>query len=223
MDRAARVAALAAYSTVAPAAFQLMAEVCGGRAVRVGGALFAEGPDPSAEILNCAFRVDPTAPPERELADARVHFEPRGFAYTVWSQAGRDRDVDEAALAAGWTQAIELPAMVVAGPVDEAVVPGATVRAVDTAADRDRFAAIAAETLGEGDADRRAYRAVLASPDLFRDRCAGYIVQIDGADAATAWIAVIDGTGLVGWVGTREPFRRRGLGALVTAVATNAG
>ena len=216
-------AALDAYSSVTPAAFRLMAERTGGGVRETGGALLVEGPDPAAGMLNCAFRADPAAPPASVLDAARAHFEPRGFAYTVWSQAGSDRDLDDAAAAAGWTRAIELPAMVIGAPVEERVLPGSAIRVVETASDRRSFASIAAETLGDNDDDRAAYRRVLQAAALFRDGCRAFVIEADGADAAVAWVAVIHGTGLVGWVGTREPVRRRGLGALVTAAATNAG
>ncbi len=220
---ASRDAAMNAYSRVTPAAFRLMAERSGGSAREADGALLVAGPEPAAEILNCAFRLDPDVPPAPVLAAARSHFEPRGFVYTVWSQTGRDRDLDNAAAEAGWKAAVELPVMVTAEPIEQRPMPGAALRVVETAADRESFAAIAGETLGEADDDRQAYGRVLQAVDLHRDGCRAFVVAVDDVDAAVAWIAVIDGTGLVGWVGTREPFRRRGLGAMVTAAAANAG
>ena len=49
-----------------------------------------------------------------------------------------------------------------------------------------------------------------------------FIASIDGQDAAIAWSVVVDGAATVGWVGTLPPFRRRGLGELVTRAVTNA-
>jgi GNAT superfamily N-acetyltransferase len=174
-------------------------------------------------MLNSACRLDPDMPPAPVLAAARSHYEPRRFVYMVWSQAGRDRDLDTAATEAGWRSAVELPVMVIAAPIDQRPIRAAALRVVETAADRESFAAIAGETLGHGDDDRQVYGQVLQAVDLYRDGCRAFVVALDDVDAAVAWITVIDGTGLIGWVGTREPFRRRGLGAMVTAAAANAG
>ncbi len=216
-------AALAAYSAVTPAATRLLAERIGGCATETGGALLIEGPDPAASIFNLAFRVDPDARAASVLDAARARFEPRGFAYTVWSQAGRDQDIDQAAANSGWQRAVELPAMMIRQPLAERPVPGGTLRVVKDAVHRTSFAAIAAEALGSGDDDRRAYRALLIEPDLHRDGCRSFVAAIDGVDAAVAWVVVVGGVGLVGWVGTLPPYRRRGLGALVTTAASNAG
>jgi GNAT superfamily N-acetyltransferase len=118
---------------------------------------------------------------------------------------------------------VELPVMVIAAPIDGQPIRAAALRVVETAADRESFAAIAGETLGHGDDDRQVYGRVLQAVDLFRDGCRAFVVAVDDVDAAVAWITVIDGTGLIGWVGTRERFRRRGLGAMATAAAANAG
>jgi ribosomal protein S18 acetylase RimI-like enzyme len=48
------------------------------------------------------------------------------------------------------------------------------------------------------------------------------LAAVGGRDVAAARLDVFEDVGYIGWVGTLPPFRRRGLGELVTRAATNA-
>lgn len=222
MDDTTRTALLAAYDRVTPAAFRLMAERAGGQSREADGVLCVEGPGAAGIILNAAFRLDPDVPP-RTFMDAAVgHFEPRAFEFALWSRDGRDEELAGSLAAAGWHRLIDLPAMVTTERLADSPVAGATIRVVGDQRDRASFAAIAAAAMADTDEERDAYLGPLQEAAFYRDGCTGVIVAVDGADASVAWSAVVNGTGIVGWVGTLAAFRRRGLGAWATAAATNA-
>ncbi len=218
-----RAAILAAYDALNPIAFGELATRAGGTVVEREGVLLARGPEPAGIIVNGAFRRDRRTPAQRVLELAQRHFDD-GYGFTLWAPAHRDSDVDSAAVAAGWRMVVELPIMTISGRIAETPIdPGVTVRDVQPrdAPDTASFAHIAGTTLGDDEDERDAYRRTLRSAALYRDGCRAVIASVDGDDAAVAWTLVVGPTAIVGWVGTLEPFRRRGLGELVTRVVTN--
>jgi GNAT superfamily N-acetyltransferase len=221
--KAGRAEILAAYDALNPVAFGELATRAGGAVVERDGVLLARGPEPAGVIVNGAFRRDRHTPAARVLELARDHFAD-GFGFTLWAPAHRDADIDQAARTAGWRMIVELPIMAIANPIAAAApAPDVVVRDVDpgSAADVGSFAHIAGTTLGDDEEERDAYRRCLRSADLYRDGCRGVIAAVDGADAAVAWTLIHGPTAIVGWVGTLDGFRRRGLGELVTRAVTN--
>ena len=85
-----------------------------------------------------------------------------------------------------------------------ATAVAATVLAEAFSVDDDRRSSIELETLGS-----------LEGPALHV-----VLVRLDGEPAAVAKRSTLDGISYLSSIGTRPSFRRRGLGALVTAVAT---
>lgn len=220
---AARGEILAAYDALNPVAFGELATRAGGKVSERDGVLLARGPEPAGIIVNGAFRRDRRTAAARVLELARDHFAD-GFGFTLWAPVHSDADIDAAATAAGWRMIVELPVMAVASPVTgPPPATGVVVRAVDpgSGSDMKAFAHIAGTTLGDDEDERDAYRRALRSAGLYRDGCRGVITAVDGEDAAVAWALVHGPTALVGWVGTLDRFRRRGLGELVTRDVTN--
>lgn len=216
-----RPSMLAAYDALNPVAFGQLATRAGGTVVERDGVLLARGPEPAGLILNGAFRIDARTPPPRVLDVARQHFQ-HDYGFTLWVPVHRDPDLDEAATAAGWKKVVELPIMVTGAPLEGPPAgPGVVVRDVATDRDAGAFAEIAGTTLGDEEEERAAYHRALRSPDLYRHGCRAVIASVDGEDAAVAWSFVHERTAIVGWVGTLDRFRRRGLGELVTRVVTN--
>ena len=223
-EPADRATILAAYDALNPIAFGELARRAGGRVVERDGVLLSRGRHPAGVILNGAFRIDAERPPAEVLATARAHFAD-GFTFALWAPIHRDADLAGAAVADGWRAILELPVMVVRAPLDGPPAgPGVVVRDVDSesATDRASFAEIAGSTLGDEEPERDAYRVALREPALYRDGCRAALASVDGVDAASAWVLRVGPTALVGWVGTLDPFRRRGLGELVTRAVTNA-
>ncbi len=223
MSGTERSAELAEYTRITVGTYALLARRSGGTVTESGGLVLASGPDPAATILNIAFRVDPGVPANDVLDRAQAHYEPGGFRFAIASSAHMDPDIDLAAAAGGWEKVILLPAMVCrARLADRPAPPGTALRQADPTRDHDTFGMIAAVCLSEDDQEAAAYRIVFRSADLLRDGCAAFIASVDGEDVAGAWVSVIGAAATVGWVGTLPPFRRRGLGDLVTRAATNA-
>jgi hypothetical protein len=120
------------------------------------------------------------------------------------------------ALAANGMTIVSRPPLLVVEPA-ELLVPefpeGVTASVVTTADDQAEAAAIAAD----------AYDAELGDNPIHPDPANGgsVVIRQDGVPAATAvWTAVADGVTEIAGVGTVHSHRRRGLGAIATAYAT---
>jgi GNAT superfamily N-acetyltransferase len=100
---------------------------------------------------------------------------------------------------------------------------GFALRSADPDRDRASFGAIAAACFADSPEESEAYRLLFDSPRLLGGPgMSAFIASVDGEDAAIAMSIAVEGAATVGWVGTIERFRRRGLGDLVTRAATNA-
>jgi GNAT superfamily N-acetyltransferase len=218
------VSELAAYDKMTHAAYRIFAEWGGGGVTEEDGLMFASGPHPKAYIVNAAFRIEPGLVGAEVLHRTRAHYEPRGFQYAVNATTHADADIDTAAAEAGWRKILTLPAMVVRRRLDEGTVPaGSALRRADPTDDRAAFGDIAAACFADGADEANAYRLLFDHAALLAGTgMSAFIASVDGEDAAIALSIVVDHAATVGWVGTIEPFRRRGLGDLVTRAATNA-
>lgn len=196
----------------------------GGRVVRDAGVTLIVGTHPTPIIINTVIRTDPTAAPGDVLGRSRAFYAAVGHGFTLLTSDHADGDLDEAAAAAGWTKALELPVMVCRSPLPDGSSPtGVSLRRADPVADIDAFRAVVRDGFASGDDEIAAVEAVFATSAALDDPTTiGLLASVDERDVAVATADVIEGMGYVGWVGTLPSARRRGLGELVTRAATNA-
>ena len=215
---------LEAYDRMTHAAYRIFAEWGGGTVTEAEGLMFASGPHPKAYIVNAAFRTEPGLVGAEVLDRTRAHYEPRAFEYAVNATTHADADINAAAAEAGWQKVLTLPAMVVRHRLGEGAPPtGSALRRADPKDDRARFGDIVAACFADQAEEADAYRLLFDHPALLAGPgMSAFIASVDGEDAAIALSIVVDRAATVGWVGTLERFRRRGLGDLVTRAATNA-
>lgn len=196
----------------------------GGRVLVDKGVTFLVGSDPTPLIINTVFRTDPSVSPGTVLDRGRALYESIGHGFTLVTSDHSDGDLDQAAAAADWQVAIELPVMIRRERIADRPLPaGASLRRVDPGDDLDSFRAIQMDGFA-GDDDERAGAAVVfaGSESIAAEDTVAMLAAVDGRDAAAAMVDVIAGIGYVGWVGTLPELRRRGLGELVTRAVTNA-
>jgi ribosomal protein S18 acetylase RimI-like enzyme len=206
------------------AAWGQYASRVGGRVDVDEGLTFVVGTHPTPIIINTVFRTDPALPPMALFARSQAFYRALGHRFTLLTSDEADADLNDAARASGWTLAIELPAMVCRAAVPDGSIPaGASIRRADPQVDIDAVRAIVREGFASDDDEIAAADSVFSSPAaLDAPDTVAVIASIEGRDAAVAMVNVIDRMGYVGWVGTLPAFRRRGLGELVSRVATNA-
>jgi GNAT superfamily N-acetyltransferase len=201
----------------------------GGRFEEADGEQLVSSPHPFP-FVNMALRDHDRPDGAALIARAREFFAagegPGGSAgFAVCARAtDEDADLEQAAERDGLQLALDrYPAMVCDRRVNEpALSPAADLREV---ADLDEAAAFWAVC-------REAYPSLGFPADLFDvfppqlllydevSACLGYHA---GEPAATALVAVLGDVGFIGWVGTIESVRGRGLGEAVTAWVTNRG
>lgn len=176
---------------------------------------------------NGMFRLDPVVPADDAVAIAAAWFadRDRGWSIAVGDFDDRDDGLPEAAEAHGLFRIMDAPTLVCDDRVGEPVVPdGIEVReATDETGIADLVAIddVAYQSLGMPagvvTATLADHRRVLA-PHVHT-----FVVYEDEVPLACAQITITFGVGLVGWVGTVEAARGRGLAELVTRVVTNRG
>jgi ribosomal protein S18 acetylase RimI-like enzyme len=194
--------------------------------VEEGGVMMLAGPNafPIA-FRNCIVRVDRRVAAGRVLERAREFFSRRGRAFTIIVRGSRDKDIDEALRAAGFSPMADSPCMLIESPVAEPAVPAGI-----------RIERFSKEThIGHAlQVNEEAYEAIklpahetrvfFGRPGaLLSPRVIGFVAYRDEVPVSTA-LTLLSGEGAgVYWVGTASHARRSGLGELCTRLATNAG
>ena len=184
------------------------------------GLLLYAGSHPSPMIVNGAIRTEPRLAPEQVLERASAFFGARGHGYCVCAAAHADADLERVAVEAGLRAMIELTAMVLDRRLDERAPPSGTVlrRVTDLDGVRD-FAEVTAEAFfPDVAAATFVEHRILVAPHI-----AGFVAYADDVPVSAAMTIVSHRTAGVGFVGTKDAYRRRGLGEAVTRAATNAG
>ncbi len=198
-----------------------------GAAIEVGsGWVFGAGRSPHPVISNAAFRVDDELDPGELLEWARAFFTPRERGFAVWARDGapEDRDLIEAAKAAGLKEVYAMPEMVLdRRPGQHPLPAGVELRRVASASDAADYWQVATG----------AYASIGFPPEIFAfyeshdgltaDNAATFIADLDGRPAGIAMTIVSHGVAGIYWVGTSDDARGRGLGWTVTATAVDAG
>jgi ribosomal protein S18 acetylase RimI-like enzyme len=202
-----------------------MARRAGGAVVDEGGVLFVAGAHPLPVLCNAVFRTGEGPAPAEVLARADAFFGARGRGYTAMVRAHADRDLEQAAEAAGLRRFGSSPAMVLERRLAEAEPPsGVALRRVAAADDARDFAAVNARAYATYGMPEDVGPAVLGSPAVtIGPHIAAFVAYLDGAPAAAAMVIVTHGVAGIYWVGTVPEARGRGLAELVTRAAGNAG
>jgi ribosomal protein S18 acetylase RimI-like enzyme len=198
-----------------------------GAEIEVGsGWVFGAGRSPHPVISNAAFRVDDELDPNELLERAQAFFAPRERGFALWARAGvaADRDLIDAAKAAGLKEVYAMPEMVLDRRTEAPPLPtGVELRRVVSASDAADYWRVATG----------AYASIGFPPEIFAfyenhagltaDNAAAFIADLDGRPAGIAMTIVSHGVAGIYWVGTGDDARGRGLGWTVTATAVNAG
>lgn len=198
-----------------------------GAEIEVGpGWVFGAGRSPHPVISNAAFRVDDELDPSELLERAKAFFAPRGRGFAVWARDGaaEDRNLIDAAKAAGLKEVYAMPEMVLDRRAEEHPLPaGVELRRVVSASDAADYWQVATG----------AYASIGFPPEIFAfyenhdgltaGNAATFIADLDGRPAGIAMTIVSHGVAGIYWVGTSDDARGRGLGWTVTATAVNAG
>lgn len=221
MDRRAQ---LEAFIRAMHEGYAVLGTLSGGTVVREGGLLMAAGPHPDALIANTALRTDPAITADAVLRRTREHYDAIGCRFDLATFALTDADLDEAASAAGWSLNVELPCMVIDGPAGEVTPPeGVSIRRARPDADGLTVGRIVAECFTYEPAQIEGMRAMFVQPAMIGDTGWPFVIaSVGGEDvAAAAWFVRGD-VGVLGFVATLPAYRRRGIGAFVSRLATNA-
>jgi len=192
----------------------------GGRIVEEDGLLLVSGP---SAYLRVAIRCDPALEAASVVRRASEFFGADPLGFLVLARLPHDEDVQAAALTDGFTAGWTERSMVIHTPPAPGTAPdGIEVRPVtDTPAVVDYGRVVAEANDDPGERER--------APLLFHDETllaphiTAYVAYRDERPVACAMTLVSHGIAGVFYVATVESARRRGLGDLLTRLATRTG
>jgi hypothetical protein len=191
-----------------------------------GGAVLCAGGSWIPVVANGAFRTDDTIDATELVARADAFFTglARGFSIKV-RDSGEDEDLRQACEAAGLVAFGEAtPEMICPAPLpDLGPGDGFSARWIEDEAGLADFVAINAEAYGTYGMPAEVQGELFDDPARVLADDAAHVVVVRRGDepVATAMVFESDGTASLQWVGTVPGARTSGLGALVTALATN--
>ena len=200
----------------------MLTERGGGAAAREGALLVMAAPHPFP-FVNGAIAVDSGEDFEGTLERANSFFakhdRPRWTLFT--RETGEDEALEEAARSRGMEIVNpHYPEMIcrerVAETADEGAVELREVGSTEDARAYWRICATAYESLGFPRELFEGYPAAMLNPPVF-----GCLAWSDAERVGAAMGIVLEGVGLVFWVGSLPAARGRGIGAAVTAWVTN--
>jgi len=195
----------------------------GGRLLEVDGVLLWAGAHPSPAIVNGVIRTrEGNSPPKEVLDVATKWFADIGHGYTLNARVGGDDDLESFARQRGFSMMLELPIMRHDGPPPEVTVPeGYALSRVEDAQDLGDLVEAVAGPFELPDE----VASVFARPEaVLSPFTAAVIVRdADGRPVAGAWTGVSHSVAGIGFVGTAERARGRGLGTAATAAAMRLG
>jgi GNAT superfamily N-acetyltransferase len=200
--------------------FRIGTKIDGGEVADTGAGLIYAWRSDFPVMMNGAIAL-PGGSPEALLDAARQFFAERSRGFTFFVRTDEDA---AAADAAGMHQLIEhYPAMVRRTPFGPWDVPdGVELRRVsDDAVARD-YAGVA-DAAFPSIGMPAGLLADMPPETLLRDDTAAFVAYADGRPVASASVLIAQGIGGIQWVAVVEQARRRGLAALCTAAAADAG
>lgn len=202
-------------------------ELDSGAAVEAGqGALLAAGTASHPLISNAAFRVDDQLDPDELLERAQGFFGARERAFAVWARAAaeEDRDLVAALERGGLRKVFAMPEMVLDRRPDPCPPPaGVELRRVASPGEAKDYWKVAADAYATNGFPDEVFAFYDRHDGLWAKGVAAYLALIDGRPASIAMTIVNHGVAGIYWVGTCQDARGRGLGAMVTTAAVEAG
>lgn len=190
------------------------------------GWVFGAGRSAHPVISNAAFRVDDDLDPDKLIERARTFFATRNRGFAVWARAGttEDRDLIEAAEAAGLRQVYEMPEMVLDRRAEVHPPPaGVELRRIASAEDAANYWRVATDAYASNGFPPEIFAFYENHDGLTADNAAAFLADLEGRPAGIAMTIVSHGIAGIYWVGTSQEARGRGLGSTVTAIAVNTG
>jgi ribosomal protein S18 acetylase RimI-like enzyme len=190
------------------------------------GWLFCAGSASHPVIANAAFRRDDAVEGEALVSRASEFFGARERGFSIWVRAGleEDRDLAEAAAAAGFQDVYGMPEMVLREAVEPpALSPRAELRRLAAAEEAEEYWQVATAAYASLGFPPEIFSGYTNGAGLLADNVAAFIARLDGRPVSIAMTIVSHGVAGVYWVGSLEDARGLGLGRAVTTAATNAG
>ena len=172
--------------------------------------------------LNVVFVTRPLGRPEATLRDAIAYFDRRGLPFLVHVGDGLDPAAERTLEALGLPYGDPVPGMVVAPlkAAEHAAAPPLEIRQVQSAAEFAHFVAI---TAGAFQVDPSLASRLLTPRLLEVPDTRWYLGYVDGEPAGASALIMTHRVAGVHFVGTREAFRRRGIGEAMTRHAMQEG
>jgi GNAT superfamily N-acetyltransferase len=195
----------------------------GGRILEADGVLLWAGAHPSPAIINGLMRMKGGVPDSTTVLDLAARwFGELGHGYGLHTRVGIDDDLESHALEQGFFRLLELPVMVHDGPPPDLPAPDGYTLSPVTDADGIRDLVDAVSVPFELPDE---IASAFARPESVLSPFVAAVVARDagGGPVAAAWTCVSHGFAGIGFVGTLEAARGRGLGAAVTAAAMRLG
>ena len=171
------------------------------------------------------MRVDRAVPAAEVVARAQEWFGSRGLGYTTTVMMHRDGDLAAALEGAGVSQFGNSPGMALDAPLPDAPVPSdVIVVKVESETHAREFAEVNGAAYATYGMPPEVATKQFADAAFFRQpHVAAFVAYVGDVAAAAAMVFVTHGVAGIYWVGTTPAARGRGLAALVTRVAGNAG
>jgi ribosomal protein S18 acetylase RimI-like enzyme len=194
--------------------------------VEADGLLMMAGPNEfPAAFRNCVMRVDAKVSAVETLSRAIDFFGRRNRGFTIMVRAGRDGDIDPVLVTAGLELRGNSPCMLIEETLPEPVVPP-DIRIETFVSERHVHDAVdviaeAYESLQLPPNEARLYFSRPAA--LLTPHIVGFVAYRGAQPLSTALTVLSGDSAGVYWVATVNQGRHRGLGEIVTRLATNAG
>jgi ribosomal protein S18 acetylase RimI-like enzyme len=190
------------------------------------GWLFGAGCSTHPVISNGAFRRDDAVDAGEFVSRAKEFFAARERGFSVWVRGGQaeDRDLVEAAEAAGFQLVYEMPEMTLAEKLEPpGLPPEAELRKVEEVDQADDFWRVAMASYASIGFPPEVFTGYTNHAGLLAENVVAFLALLEGEPVGIAMTMVSHGVAGIYWVGSLEQARGKGLGRAVTVAATNAG
>jgi GNAT superfamily N-acetyltransferase len=190
------------------------------------GWLFGAGSSTHPVISNGAFRRDDNVEATEFVARAKEFFSARERSFSIWVRGGQeeDRDLVEAAEAAGLQLVYEMPEMTLAEKLEPPELPaGAELRKLTAVEQANDFWRVAITSYADIGFPPEVFAGYTNHAGLLAENVVTFLALLEGEPVGIAMTMVSHGVAGIYWVGSLEQARGKGIGRAVTVAATSAG
>lgn len=198
----------------------------GGTVVEDGGVTCFVSPHPMPFLVNVAVRTDPAGDPGESLLRAQDFFSGRGRGYQFLALDGRDDDLLAAAGAVGHAVDPDRDPVqaLTTGPLSGFEVADLDLRRVTDAGGVHDYTAVCVDAHAAYGFPADFFPTIFTRPEAVIGEGLQPIVGYeDDRPVASATVLMTGGAAYLGWVAVVRDRHRAGLGAGITAAATNLG